>query len=508
VVAAPALSQAATTAAASQAASQKKPEDEKPADARDDVDFIKGELNHLGMTRLEAYTNRFGVRAGVAQIGAIYNAALSAEFDLRVGKFMFGLALPINIPVYDPLNESKAFLPEGFNIRVADYGTPENALRVLRYFTVGRKEEKFFLNVGSNVTTSIGHASAVRRYVPNTDINQARVAAGLDMHIDYAGFEAFVGDVLHPEALMGGMAFVRPMHFSDNLLLKYLSVGATYAADFAAPYQLERASNGRQLLTTNDKGAMTLNSLPRVAEARAAQIMGLSIESKLVRSNWFDLKPYYEFSQLVGGGAGHSAGLLTRMSFGGKHAIRFVAEGRMFDGNYLPGYFDTFYSVQRYQYFIGRGDPINDKTKLEDVLSRDKGGKLGYYAELQYAIPDALALMVGWEDSNARGGTNLVAHAEVMGLGWLKGFASVHRRAIPKANPDAFISPVEPAMSLVNGGLNDDSTLFVAGARLALLPVLFVNARAYRMWQIEPQSQSYRNIDGVQLDLEVGFEIN
>lgn len=471
---------------------------------------VKGELSSLGATKLSTQNTRFGVRAGLSRIGQVFYLAGSAELDLRFDKFMTGLAVPVQVPLYDPSLGTAGLIPQGFTLRPLDYSIPSNLVRLVRYLSYGKKEDNLYVSVGTETSATIGHGSAVRRYVANVDVNQAKLSAEIDAYGKYGGGELFIGDVLSPQSMVAAIGFIKPFGGSDALALQRLSIGFTYAADLAAPYLLERGAGNRQVLSPAEPAATVSaeerakwNPLPAVKESRTAQIVGVSIETKVVKTESADVKPYLELSQLIGGGGGASLGALGRFTLGTniKHAFRLVGELRGFQGNYLPGYFDTFYGVQKYQYFTGRGDPTKDKTKLEEILTRDSALKLGYYAELQYAMIDWFALTLAWEDSNAVGGRNLVLHAEVPASETLRFFVSAHRRAV---EGDLF----EFGQDAVSRQLLADNTLLIAGARLRILPILYLNLRAYRMWQIDTLSQSYRNVDGFQADFEVGYEFS
>ncbi|MFL5321665.1 MAG: hypothetical protein ACJ790_18525, partial [Myxococcaceae bacterium] len=54
--------------------------------------------------------------------------------------------------------------------------------------------------------------------------------------------------------------------------------------------------------------------------------------------------------------------------------------------------------------------------------------------------------------------------------------------------------------------LNDNSSIFFAGARLRILPFLFVNGRAFKTFRVSPESQRYDNTFGFAVDAEIGYE--
>ena len=44
--------------------------------------------------------------------------------------------------------------------------------------------------------------------------------------------------------------------------------------------------------------------------------------------------------------------------------------------------------------------------------------------------------------------------------------------------------------------------------RLHVLPILFLNARYYRSWQVDPVLGEMKNVQGFEADLEFGYEFD
>jgi hypothetical protein len=471
-----------------------------------------GELSTLGASKLTAHDTRFGLRAGVAKIGGVYYLAGSAEFDIAIKRFSLGLGVPVNIPIYDPSKGLKLF-PQGAGLRQQDYAGINNYVKFLRYLTYGVKESDLYLNFSTQSTATIGHGDAVRRYVANIDIDHTKLTGELDLKFKYGGLESFVGDVLHPDRLVAGLLYLKPFGGFENLMLQRLSIGLSYAGDLSAPLQLLRDGGQTPVLTASDSAEPLV---PRVADSRQLHIVGLSIETKILKTADADIKPYVYANQMIvtGGGAatqklgaGGALGFLGRFGIGahGRHAFRLVVEGRTFENNYEPGYFDTFYAIQRYQYFGSNDNPTFSNTKLADLMSRPSNVPLrvGYYAEAQYAYSDLFAVMVAYEDSTAEGGQNLVLHLEVPTFEYLRFFGDVYYRGLNNS------SSVEPSGAF-GPELKATNTIYFVGARVKLLPILFLNLRAFQSWQMDQNNtnNSYRNVTGFQADLELGYEFS
>jgi hypothetical protein len=337
---------------------------------------VEGELTHLGVSRLPREATRFGALFGPAIIDGSYYLHASLEFDLSIpGIVSFGVGTPINIPMYVP-TEGFKFFPNGFKPRSQDYSPWQRGVRVVRYITAGQKESTFYVDISTDTAATIAHGAAIRRYASSFNIDDSRLLTEVDVKLPFGGFEAMVGNLVSPQDLIGTLLWFRPLHGSSNVAAHSLSIGLEYAGDLVAPLDISRGGSGYPN-TANDQ----------ILPGRTAQvhIPGISIETKVVRTANIDVKPYIDFSQMVvsapsprAEGSGLTLGALGRFGIGPKEAqsaLRTVVEVRMFQPNYIPGYFDTFYEVQRLQYFTSVGQAANAiPTKLAAVMCRAPGG--------------------------------------------------------------------------------------------------------------------------------------
>ena len=130
----------------------------------------------------------------------------------------------------------------------------EDFLRPLRYFTWGKKEDRFYLDLNRARAFTIGHGQLMRRYSPNVDIDEDNLFAQLDAYSDLGGFELVAGPLPLPR-IVGGLLFVKPLGlFSDGYMAKSLSIGVSYLPDLNAPTVLLRQTNnaGETLLPVDD----------------------------------------------------------------------------------------------------------------------------------------------------------------------------------------------------------------------------------------------------------------
>lgn len=483
---------------------------------------MEGELTHLGVGRLPLDVTRFGVLFGPEIIGDSYYLHASLEFDLNIPNIIaFGVGTPIDIPAYIPSDGVKLF-PEKFAVRAQDYATWQRGVRVIRYITAGQKESTFYVNASTDTAATIGHGAAIRRYSSNFNIDDSRLLTEVDVKLPFGGFESMVGNLVSPQDMIGALLWFRPMFAMDNLIARTLSFGLEYAGDLVAPLDISRGASGYPNLDL-----ATDQMIP--GKTAQVHIPGVSIEAKVVRTANIDVKPYVDFSQMIVStpatrveGNGVTLGTLGRFGLGPdglQSAFRIVGELRLFQPNYMPGYFDTFYQVQRWQYITSASIAANaTPTKLAVVMCRapDREGCPyagapgwrgpreipGFDLEVSYSLLKWIAFTAAltYAGDNLPGGSDLVLHVEVPTFSWLRFFVSAYRLNLNDA------STARNASDWLFGS----NTLVISGLRAKLAPVMFVDAQYVRAWILDTTSpaNNFALENEVVVNLELGYEFS
>lgn len=461
--------------------------------------FVKGELSvYLGADRLVVKNNRIGISAGADFLDQTLYLLVNPMVDLRFldGKLGIGLVAPLRFEMFslanDPATGSPYQAKNLGHLRTEDWNSFHDFGRILNYVTYGRKEDDLYISAGQRYASSIGHGAIQRRYAPNLDIDYPRASVEVDWYNQYAGFELFANDILEWNQL-SGIVFVKPLAFfnKENLLTSSLSIGVSGGLDWKAPWQLQSDPvTGARLLDADGRLRSTY---------RAVKLVGVDAELKVVKTANVDLKPYVDYSLLIDGDSGLTAGVLGRFNVGTKvvHAFRAVAEFRYLGSRYAPGWFDTFYEVERFV-FRDTGRDANGfaqfQTKYDYVQNVGLGRRFGYYLEASWGIPGKVGVTLAFEGATgpeADQQRNLVAHLEVPVLDFLQVFGSYYKRGLT---------------SFADFGKFDEKTVLYAGARLKILPILFLNGRVYKTFRMDPAQQRYSNQIGFAVDLEVGYE--
>jgi hypothetical protein len=460
--------------------------------------FVKGELSvYLGSDRLVVKNNRIGLSAGLDRFETAFYLLLEPLVDLRFfdGKLGLGFGVPLRLELVNFATDASGapLLTRRLGrLRTEDWDSVHDFGRVLKYVTWGRKEDPLYISAGQRYASTIGHGALVRRYAPNVDIDYPRASAQVDAYNDFGGVELFTNDLLEWNTL-AGIAFIKPLSFfkSENLLAKTLSVGVSGATDWRAPYQLT---------TDGTTGLRQIDSQGRLlSTARPVGLIGVDAEVKVLKTRNVDLKPYVDYSMLIGGDGGFTAGLLGRFNVGTDivNAFRVVGEFRVLGNRYMPSYFDTFYEIER---FIFASEEVpgqasrNALTRQQVVMDRGLGQRLGYYVEASWGIPGKVGLTLAAEGVSNLPNTNLIAHLEVPVLDFFQIFGSYYKRGITSSAAIFRIDPQTP------------DTVFYAGARLKILPFLFVNGRAYQTFRLNPEVRRYDSQLGFVVDVEIGYE--
>ena len=287
--------------------------------------FVKGELSvYLGSDRLTVKNTRIGVSAGLDRFEDAFYALVEPLVDLRFfdGKLGIGVGAPLRFEIFNfaanPATGAPLLFDRAGRFRVEDYDTFHDFGRVLKYVTYGRKEDNIYVSAGQRYASTVGHGAITRRYSPSIDIDYPRASAQVDMYNDYGGFELMTNDLLEWNQL-SGLAFLKPLSFfkPQNLLARTFSVGVTGGLDWKAPFTL-----------STDPGARVADGRLVATRLEAARLIGFDAEVKVFKNDNVDLKPYVDYSMLLGGDGGFTAGLLGRFNTGTAvvHAFRLVSE--------------------------------------------------------------------------------------------------------------------------------------------------------------------------------------
>ncbi|MBI4511595.1 MAG: hypothetical protein HY698_18315 [Deltaproteobacteria bacterium] len=533
--------------------------------------FIKGELSTVGAVHALTQRNFVGASAGISAVPSSADTVLNAFFltvepqvDIRSRKrdgFKLGLGVPLQFQLIDTRGALERCLSAARDakdagkdpgeaasacvdtekeraqsdlgkLRSRDWDEPSDYAKVIRYLTIGAEEQPFYLNVSRLFSHSLGHGTVVRRYNPNLDYNTTRVGATLDAYYRFVGFESMLNDIVDPDVL-GLLAFVRPLEpfFSDVVPLRSLSVGVSASVGRNVPLAVSYEKGVLDPGLDEPIPMVDAELNPTIGAATDVTVVGLDVETKLLRTESSDLKVYFDAQQMVDHGRGYTLGSLWRFSLGkpSTQAIRLRAEAHLFDPDYLPAFFDGFYDIHKIQFMPAgyySAGLLYYPTKLA-YLTANAGGKrrAGGYLELTHSFLNRMTIGLA-----ARGSFEIGSPRE-------PGFTGPSFDDYTKctwkedqvdcsATPKQVLEPMDDAslllhvefpfrkylqalatyeifaMSRKDGfdlfEFDGDNEVFFSALRLQLLPILFMQAEARRFYFL----QRLTNVDIDRLKIE------
>jgi hypothetical protein len=473
------------------------------------AEFVKGEIANAGSIRLVPISSFIGARVGGLIEDRKLYLTVAPKIDLLLidKRLRIGVEVPLNFEIYsaqtaaDNMSAKEGFKNLG-SFRKQDWETctdttPQSCklsaakvVRVLRYISYGHKEDNLYIDVGQLYAVTIGHGQAMRRYAANVDFNSYIVGAELDAYDEYGGFEMSIADVTRGN-IFAALGFVKPLFLVDSPIARSWSIGLSWASDQKAPYNLLRGPPiGSSVLGVVIVDPET--GLPKY-DARAVNIMGVDSEIKIYKDESIDIKTYADFSALHGGGNGLTAGVLGRFNFRGESTLQVLRtrlELRTYDANFQPSYFDVMYELQKIQYITDLNSP-SSPTKLKYILSRTGSRRVGAYLEASYALADWFIVAAALETDSTGQDRNLMLHAELP-FRFLNLFATYQQRGF------------------ANVATLDKNDLLFAGARLQILPILWINGRFQK--NIAWDTAQFQDLGGFknqikfQIDAEFGYQ--
>ena len=466
-------------------------------EAGDVQSFMKGELSAAGRIQLVSRYHRIGLNLGATGFARELYARAEPMLDLNFedSGLKLGFGAPINFLIGDfGQTMDRAFKNSG-EFRMKDWDSISDILQVIRYASYGGKEQPFYVSLSQLDSTTIGHGTVIRRYVSNADVNHHRVGGQFDAYNDYGGFELYLNDIASPD-ILAVLTFLKPGRLiSDDRPLKRLSIGAHYTTDLGAPTALQCSS---EVVLKHDpkenceealrKGYIAVSGdRPFVASDEAIHFVGMSVEFKPIRTGSADVKPYLDYTQMMSYGAGATLGLLGRFSIGEKRnaAVRLRLEGRSYDANYMPAYFDILYEVDRFVSLGSINESETVRTKLAYLKSKEgEERRLGFYGEMTYAQRGWFAFTGAWEQANTAASKSLMLHLELPASKWFTLFFTYVKR-----NFDAFDSdPIDFRRSDIRDiteEIDISDELFFWAFRIKVLPILAFNWRGQKAFEVK-----------------------
>lgn len=270
----------------------------------------------------------FGMQFGSVTINGTNYNTIRLQPDLAFGDF--GIGLDVNFE----------FNANG-DFRYGEWNTWQAWLTKITYVRYGKKGKPFYIQAGGNNNFTFGNGFILNRYSNMLNFPAfKKTGLALDCDFNIAGFESMVDNIFDFD-IMGLRAYVRPLADSKILVFDRLEFGISAVGDLdpqnpapsaEKPYEYSDSTNNRGVLVYGvDAGLPIINI-----------------------DNFLYLKAFADFAMIAGQGSGEAAGLLGSIF----SIVPYRLEFRVLQPHFMPGYFDTFYDIDR----STRYEALNDIT--------------------------------------------------------------------------------------------------------------------------------------------------
>jgi hypothetical protein len=285
-----------------------------------------------------------------------YSLSLMPE----VSVWKFGMGIDLNI-----------YFDEEGNLRDEEWDDLGDIVGKIWYVRYGQKNDPLFALVGGIKGYSLGHGFILNNYTNMLNYPSIR-KKGLILEVDFGrfGLNSIVSDI-EEYPVIGGRLFFRPLYSAGIPIFKNLAIGVCGAMD-KNPDKYDGTEDDGVLFYGADAELPILNILPVTASIYFDYAVN-------------DLGSSYDF--LEDGGTGNTIGI------GGSvlSKVKYAFEYRKMDNNFISGYFDTYYEVNREFKPLGIG--VSKDPKREGpvfMLGFDLLNKLSVSVNYQDYNIDAL----------------------------------------------------------------------------------------------------------------------
>jgi len=438
-------------------------------------------------------SSSFMAGATFGAIGDELYMQISPRFEFSAGKWGFGLQLPLNVLVYEYKDDSDV-------IRKEDWDEPSDFFRMIRYVQYGHKRDPLYARFGT-LASDIGHGTIMSRYLNTADLNTFRPGLHTEINLDFGGIELMTSDVVtlwgqsSLSQLIGTRVHVKPMGFVDpESVFNIFAVGVSYVADLNAPGTLSTITDdeGNTSFEIDDDGRYV------VAESGSLGVVGIDVEADVLNTDILDILLYTDYNMIGDAGNGLHIGTLMDFNLSLGISVRMPVrfEYRIFDADYIPQYFNSFYEIERFSVLADGVAGLTKKTMVQALSEAEDQDQLtGYYGDLAFDF--AGLVQIGGILEAYDGRDNIMTM-----------FASVPALEVVKAKAYYAKTGIEDAGDAFK---LDDRSLLIAQAEYELYPSLFLVGRFTRRWVLETEGAeagNYVSNDDYSVGIDFSFDFN
>lgn len=272
---------------------------------------------------------------GITNIGGETYAGFRFQPDFRVWKIGFGLDVPVMV-----------------NINTREFRTDEfkggvEMLRLIRYFSLGRKkEDAIYVRTGDLTGVSLGYGTLINNYSNSPSFEMRKYGINADVNFKgIVGVEGIYSDIKGSN-LFGVRPYVRPLRTTSVPIVKSFEIGYSYVADRGS-----NADSTAVFLADNGIKAMAFDAGITFLNTSFIKLIGYGQYSQLkkVKSDTLDryLADAPNGPLNYNKGSGSSVGLAAKMNLASAFMLDARIERLWYNDFYTPQFFDAIYEINK-----------------------------------------------------------------------------------------------------------------------------------------------------------------
>jgi len=265
-------------------------------------------------------------------------------------------------------------------IRKENFNETSDYLSIIRYIRYGQKGDPFYFRVGALDFSRIGNGTIVSYYSNRPSIDSRKIGLEMAFDAEKYGAELIYGN-FGLAGIAGGRAFVRPLQMagmSDIPVLSNLELGGTYIIDLDKRADFD--------------STITVGNTSKTYGEKTLSVVGFDVTLPIIKSGIFNFKTYYDFAKILNYGSGSALG--AKLDINPVETFMFGAkfEYRINGDEYIPGYFNSFYEIERYNWKTYGNKTYGKARSLDEIK-----GKNGYFGELYGSIAKIVEIRGSYE---------------------------------------------------------------------------------------------------------------
>jgi hypothetical protein len=266
----------------------------------------------------------------------------------------FGVGLDLNLDIN-----------QNGNLRKEDFNEFSDYLSIIRYIRYGMKNDPVYVKVGALDYYTLGYGNIMLNYNNSPSYDARTIGLVTDIDFGEFGLESIYSNFLEA-GVIAIRGYARPLKFTNAgsiPIIGNLTVGGTYAVDF------------------NKYAGIVFNqpqSTSAFIDNGSINIVGVDLGLPLLSTRMVGLQLYADETKIINFGSGSAIGIKADFNVFGIINTSAQFERRFNKSQYIPGYFNSFYEIERYQYNTASGIYSSMETKLANMTNPDNG----YFGEL------------------------------------------------------------------------------------------------------------------------------